>query len=111
MVTTRDRGGTRYAHALIELRHRGNLVRNKLERRRSFRRNHRGRIRNRPPRFDNHTRSRGWLPSSLVSRLENTMTWVRRLSSIFPITHVRIETAVFDTQLMQKAEVSDETYQ
>ncbi len=106
-----EKGGVRQAHTLVELRHRGNRVRNDLARRRTLRRNRRGRIRNRPPRFDNRTRPEGWLAPSLVSRLANTITWVKRLSAIFPVRHIRVENAVFDTQLMQDAEVEGEQYQ
>ena len=106
-----DREGTRRAYALVELRHRGSRVRNRMGRRRSLRRNRRGRIRNRPPRFDNRTRPAGWLPPSLATRLDNTMTWVERLGALYPVSAVRVETAVFDTQLMQNAEISREQYQ
>ena len=59
-VPVLDADGRR-AHALIELRHRGNRIRNKMDRRRALRRNRRGRIRNRQPRFDNRARPDGWL--------------------------------------------------
>lgn len=101
----------RRAHTLIELRHRGTRIRNRMDRRRSFRRNRRGRIRNRQPRFDNRARPDGWLPPSMVTRLANTETWIRRLCSLYPVTFVRVETARFDTQLMQDAEVSGKGYQ
>ena len=101
----------RRAHALIELRHRGARIRNRMDRRRSFRRSRRGRLRNRQPRFDNRTRPDGWLPPSILTRLANTETWIRRLCALFPITLVRVETARFDTQLMQDAETSGKEYQ
>ena len=101
----------RRAHAAIELRHRGVRIRNRMDRRRSLRRNRRGRLRNRPPRFDNRTRPDGWLPPSMVTRLANTETWIRRLRAIFPVTLVRVETARFDMRLMQDAEVSGREYQ
>ena len=101
----------RRAHALLELRHRGTLIRNKMDKRRAMRRSRRSRIRNRQPRFDNRTRPDGWLAPSLVTRLANTETWIRRLCGIFPVTLVRVETARFDTQLMQDAEVSGREYQ
>ena len=111
MAITSERDGERRAHALIELRHRGQRVKNKLERRRSLRRGRRSRLRNRQPRFDNRTRQEGWLPPSIHSRLANTLTWVNRLRSLYPVRHIRVETAVFDTQLMQNAEISGEAYQ
>ena len=101
----------RRAHALIELRHRGVRIRNRMDRRRSLRRNRRGRLRNRPPRFDNRSRPDGWLAPSMVTRLANAETWIRRLRAIFPVTLVRVETARFDMRLMQDAEVSGREYQ
>ena len=111
LAVTSETPEGRHAHALIELRHRGQRVKNKLDRRRSQRRNRRSRLRNRKPRFDNRTRPKGWLPPSLVSRLANTLTWVNRLSALYPIRHIRVETAVFDTQIMQNAEISGKAYQ
>ena len=104
IAVTSEMPDGRRAHALIELRHRGTRIRSRMDRRRSFRRNRRGRLRNRQPRFDNRTRPEGWLPPSMVTRLANTETWMRRLAAIFPITLVRVETARFDTQLMQAME-------
>ena len=101
----------RRAHALIELQHRGKRIHNRMDRRRAFRCSRRGRLRNRQPRFNNRARPDGWLPPSLVTRLANTETWVRRLAALFPIIQVRVETARFDTQLMQDAEVSGKDYQ
>ena len=111
MAITSEQDGERRAHALVELRHRGKRVKNKLERRRIQRRNRRSRLRNRKPRFDNRTRPVGWLPPSIQSRLANTLTWMDRLGALYPVRHIRMETAVFDTQLMQNAEVSGEAYQ
>ena len=109
-VTSETPAGRR-AHTLIEVRHRGQRVKNKLERRRSLRRNRRGRLRNRKRRFNNRHRPDGWLPPSIQSRLANTLTWVKQLSALYPVRHIRVETAVFDTQLMQNAEISGEQYQ
>ena len=111
MAVVSETSERRRAHALIELRHRGARIRNRMDRRRSLRRNRRGRIRNRQPRFDNRARPEGWLAPSMLTRLANTETWIRRLAALFPITQVRVETARFDTQLMQDAEVSGKDYQ
>ena len=111
MAVVSETTNERRAHALIELRHRGTRIRNRMERRRALRRGRRGRLRNRQPRFDNRTRPDGWLAPSMLTRLANTETWIRRLIELFPITQVRVETARFDTQLMQDAEVSGKDYQ
>ena len=109
-VTSETLGGRR-VHALIELRHRGTRIKNRIDRRRSLRRNRRGRLRNRKPRFDNRTRTDGWLPPSMLTRLANTETWIRRLCALFPVNFVRVETARFDTQLMADQEVGGRQYQ
>ena len=101
----------RRAHALVELRHRGVRVRNKMDKRRAMRRSRRGRLRNSQPRFDNRTRPEGWLPPSMNTRLANTETLIQRLCALFPVTLVRVETARFDTQIMQDAEVTGREYQ
>ncbi|MDE2688549.1 MAG: RNA-guided endonuclease IscB [Chloroflexota bacterium] len=101
----------RRAHALIELCHRGSRIRNRIDKRRSMRRGRRSRLRNRPPRFNNRTRPDGWLAPSMVTRLANTETWVKRLCALFPVKFVRVETARFDTQLMEEQEISGRQYQ
>ena len=67
------------------LQHR-NDVRKRLTQRASFRRTRRGRLRFRKPRFSNRRRSTGWLPPSLRSRLDNTLTWIDRLTRLIAIS-------------------------
>ncbi|TBR58070.1 HNH endonuclease [Westiellopsis prolifica IICB1] len=95
-----------------ELTHRGQQIKNDLESRRAIRRNRRNRkTRYRKPRFLNRTRSVGWLPPSLQSRVENTLTWVNRICQYVPITGISQELVKFDTQAMQNPEVSGVQYQ
>lgn len=95
-----------------ELIHRGQQVKKRLDQRRRCRRSRRHRhTRYRAPRFDNRTRSKGWLPPSLVSRLDNILTWVTRLCQYVPITAISQELVRFDTQLLQNAEISGVEYQ
>ena len=83
-----------------------------MTKRRQMRRGRRYRkTRYRKPRFDNRTRPAGWLPPSLLSRLQNTITWVRRLSKILPITELHVETSVFDPQLLRDPEIQGIEYQ
>jgi 5-methylcytosine-specific restriction endonuclease McrA len=94
-----------------ELRHRGQQIKNYLESRRAIRRNRRNRkTRYRKPRFLNRTRTNGWLPPSLNSRVENIIIWVNRLKRFAPITGISQELVRFDTQLMQDAEISGLQY-
>lgn len=95
-----------------EIEHRGFQIRDALTSRRQLRRSRRNRkTRYRKPRFLNRTRPEGWLPPSLISRVENVLTWVRRLIKFCPISSIAIELVKFDTQLMQDANVSGIAYQ
>src|SRR5437660_627676 len=63
-----------------ELAHRGDKVHQNLLARASVRRNRRNRKTSyRAARFNNRRRAQGWLPPSLRSRVQNTLTWVARL--------------------------------
>jgi 5-methylcytosine-specific restriction endonuclease McrA len=95
-----------------ELEHRGQQIRDALEKRRAVRRNRRQRkTRYRKPRFLNRTRPKGWLAPSLKSRVDNLRTWFLRLFRLVPITNLSLELVRFDTQLMQDAEISGVEYQ
>ncbi|WP_017663324.1 RNA-guided endonuclease IscB [Baaleninema simplex] len=95
-----------------ELSHRGQQIKNDLEKRRALRRSRRHRkTRYRKPRFLNRTRPKGWLPPSLNHRVETTMTWVNRLRKLCPIVSIAQELVRFDTQKLQDPEVSGIEYQ
>ncbi|MBW4573149.1 MAG: RRXRR domain-containing protein [Tolypothrix carrinoi HA7290-LM1] len=95
-----------------ELIHRGQQIKNDLESRCAIRRNRRNRkTRYRKPRFLNRTRKEGWLPPSLESRVENILTWVRRITRYVPITGISQELVKFDLQAMQNPEISGKEYQ
>ena len=92
---------------VAELQHRGQQIKKSLEKRRSIRRSRRNRkTRYRQPRFNNRTRPKGWLPPSLMSRVDNIRTWVTRLRNYCPITAISMELVRFDTQRMQNPEIS-----
>lgn len=94
------------------LMHRGLVIKDALLSRRQSRRSRRSRKkRYRKPRFNNRKRPQGWLPPSLMSRVNNIETWTRRLLGYVPITAIAIETARFDTQLMENPEISGIEYQ
>lgn len=95
-----------------DIQHRGMVIKNALESRRSLRRGRRGRkTRYRQPRFLNRTRAKGWLAPSLMSRVENVITWVNRLRKLAPISAISQELVRFDTQIMENPEVSGVEYQ
>jgi len=95
-----------------ELVHRGQRIKAALDSRRALRRNRRGRkTRYRQPRFDNRTRAEGWLPPSLMHRVDTTLTWVRRLCERAGVCAISVENVRFDMQLMQNPEISGTEYQ
>nr|WP_074955520.1 RNA-guided endonuclease IscB [Alicyclobacillus macrosporangiidus] len=95
-----------------ELHHRGDQIRQALLTRRALRHARRNRkTRYRKPRFDNRRRPEGWLPPSLVSRVENVVTWVERLRRFAPLTHLSMELVRFDTQKLQDPEIHGVEYQ
>jgi 5-methylcytosine-specific restriction endonuclease McrA len=97
---------------VAQLQHRGFQIRDALTSRRQLRRSRRNRkTRYRQARFLNRTRSSGWLPPSLNSRVANILTWVRRLSSLCQVTAISQELVRFDTQQMQETEISGVGYQ
>ena len=96
----------------MEMTHRGQRIKARLEARRALRRGRRARkTRYRAPRFQNRTHPAGWLPPSLQSRVENIMTWVARLARLCPLGSLSQELVRFDTQLMQNATISGVEYQ
>ncbi|MDF5719225.1 MAG: RNA-guided endonuclease IscB [Rhizonema sp. PD37] len=95
-----------------ELQHRGFAIRDALTSRRQLRRGRRARkTRYRQPRFDNRNRFDGWLAPSLMSRVYNIETWVKKLIKFAPISAISQELVKFDTQLMQNPEITGALYQ
>ena len=92
------------------IKHR-NDVKKRLTQRASFRRSRRGRLRFRKPRFSNRRRKPGSLPPSLRSRLDNTLTWVDRLTGLFAVSEIHVETTQFDAQRLRNPGVHGEEYQ
>lgn len=95
-----------------ELAHRGQQIKAALERRRAIRRSRRQRkTRYRKARYNNRNKSKSWLAPSLLSRVLNVQTWVRRLLLLCPIVALSQELVCFDTQQMEYPEISGVTYQ
>lgn len=86
------------------LEHRGLQIKSDLDSRRSIRRSRRGRnTRYRQPRWANRHKSKpkGWLPPSLMSRVDNITNLCYRLSKRVPLTSIVVETVKFDMHSMQ----------
>ena len=96
----------------IEIEHRGKSIKDAMTKRAGYRRRRRSaNTRYRKPRFDNRTRPEGWLPPSLKHRVDTTMSWVKRLSSIAPVQNLSVESVRFDTQKLNNPEISGVEYQ
>jgi 5-methylcytosine-specific restriction endonuclease McrA len=87
-------------------------VKDRLGQRRQCRRSRRQRhTRYRPARFLNRHRRKGWLPPSLESRIQNILTWVRRLQRVAPVRAISQELVKFDLQALEHPEISGIEYQ
>ncbi|MFV0557141.1 MAG: RNA-guided endonuclease IscB [Enterococcus sp.] len=86
----------------------------KLASKRQYRRSRRNRkTRYRKPRFLNRvkTKHKGWLAPSIEAKINTHLQMIQNLHKLLPITKVVIETASFDTQLLQNPEISGRGYQ
>lgn len=96
---------------LANLKHRGFQIRESLTYRRQLRSARRGRkTRYRKPRFLNRARPNGWLAPSLLSRVHNTITFVRRLKKACNIIKITFELVKFDTQKLANPEITGVEY-
>lgn len=89
-------------------------IKDKLDKRRGYRRRRRNvNLRYRKARFLNRVASKkeGWLPPSLMSRVNNIETFINRLVRILPLGAISYENIKFDTQLMQNPDICGIEYQ
>ncbi|WP_107671073.1 RNA-guided endonuclease IscB [Cyanothece sp. BG0011] len=94
------------------LNHRGLQIKDSLLSRKQIRRSRRNRkTRYRQPRFLNRKKPKGWLAPSLMSRVHNIITWVKRLTKLCPINKIAQELVRFDTQKINNPEISGIEYQ
>ena len=114
-TTDTDTGEVRRnAHVLclFDLIHRGGLIIKALTARRNMRCRRRGNLRYRAPRFLNRgNKKNGWQPPSLQHRIDTTMSWVRRLCQLAPVTSIAQELVRFDMQKMENPEIAVTEYQ
>jgi 5-methylcytosine-specific restriction endonuclease McrA len=120
---------------LAEIEHKGSRVRDNLKSRSACRRRRRsanlryrcGGLRRKTPlnlssnqkqrekcpggRFKHRAKPEGWLAPSIRNRLENVVTWVRRLSKLVPVTRIVQELVRFDLQKLENAEIQGVEYQ
>lgn len=83
-----------------------------LSDRRELRRSRRNRkTRYRKPRFDNRTRKEGWLPPSVLEKVQTHLRVVENVCKILPVSHIVAETASFDIQKIKSTDIQGEGYQ
>lgn len=83
-----------------------------MDARRGHRRFRRNKLRYRKPRFLNRgNRSKGWIPPTLQSRVDNIESIVKKLMDIIPLTDISYENVKFDTQLFNDKNIKGVEYQ
>jgi 5-methylcytosine-specific restriction endonuclease McrA len=108
----REEGEVHHALWLSQVSHRGEQVhRHKVKEAQARRRRRSANLRYRPARFLNRGRRAGWLPPSLLSRVQNVLTWAARLSRWAPLSRIEVEGVRFDTQLLANPEITGVAYQ
>ena len=111
-VEETEAGEVHHALFLSEVSHRGKLVhRNKGTQRNARRRRRSANLRHRAARFNNRRIPVGWLAPSILSRVDNTVTWTNRLSEWVPLIRIDVERVRFDTHLLQNPELTGVDYQ
>ena len=89
-------------------------ITNLLSTRKQLRRSRRNRkTRYRKARFLNRvrTKKKGWLPPSIINRIDAHIKVIENVMKILPIKKVIIETASFDIQKLKNPDISGEEYQ
>jgi 5-methylcytosine-specific restriction endonuclease McrA len=95
-----------------ELSHRGQAITTALDGRRTVRQSRRKRhTRYRKSRFANRRRKQGWIAPSLKSRVEQIITWVKRLRRLCPLAALSLELVTFDLHKMEQPEICGVDYQ
>lgn len=96
---------------LGQLEHRTN-IKELLDKRRGYRRRRRSKnLRYRKARFKYRTKPKGWLPPSLMSRVNNIKTFITRLIRMLPLGAISYENVKFDAQKMMNPDIIGVEYQ
>ena len=106
-------GQCRTVVGAYEHQHRNKEIHRNLEQRSEHRRTSRGRLRRRPARFNNraNARTKGRLPPSIQSLVDDTEAIVLTMRRLYPATKTRVEYLRFDTQLLQNPDIKAAEYQ
>jgi len=84
-----------------------------LTQKRTYRKSRRNRkTRYRKARFLNRkNKKKGWLPPSILSKFNNIVFWIDRLTKYLPDYQITVETVKFDTQKMENPGIKGKEYQ
>lgn len=83
----------------------------RIAERASYRRVRRNRLRYRKCRFDNDSKSEGWLAPSVEHKLQTHYRFLGKLYALLPITKTIVEVANFDIQKIKNPNISGAEYQ
>ncbi len=97
--------------SLMEIRHRGRTISERLIARSGMRKQRRSKLRYRAPRFANRCRKAGWIAPSLQHRVDAVVNWTKRLMRYIPLTAITCETVRFDVQKLTNPEIGGVEYQ
>lgn len=111
VAIVRENGEKQTVLSLIEIRHRGRAISERLTARSSMRKLRRSKLRYRPPRFANRCRKAGRIAPSLQHRVNAVRNWTGRLMRYLPLTAITCETVRFDTQKLMSPEIDGVEYQ
>ena len=96
---------------LAVLHHRSHQISERLAARSSMRRRRRNQLWYRPARFKNRSRPEGWLAPSLQHRVDTSLSWVKTLSTLAPVSEIGMERVKFDMQKMSNPDINGIEYQ
>jgi len=83
-----------------------------LTTRRAYRRSRRNRkTRYRQPKFLNRNKSAGWLPPSVQSRVDHTVRWINKFSTVLPTPKIIVEVGKFDAAKLKNPDIKGKEYQ
>lgn len=111
IAVVREAGDAGEVLHLAELLHKHGIREAMLRRSHNRRRRRVANLRHRRCRVSNRARPKGWLPPSLLARVHQTESWVKRYRKWLPVSAVSVESNRFDTQRLQDPEISGVEYQ
>lgn len=88
-----------------------NKTSKRLLERKMYRRLKRNKLWYRQARFDNRTKSEGWLPPSIERNYQTHLNLIKRLEKLLPISKKIIEVGNFDMQKLENPDIEGVEYQ